>query len=263
MAMLIIPKLLAFLLLLTRPQMRKGFGGGFSTLAGLIVETLVSGLTAPVMMIFQSSAVTEILLGRDAGWQVQRRDDGAVSGRDTVRNYAVPTLFGVAMAASAYAVSLPLLLWMMPVILGLLLAVPIALMSSSAGKMRTRRLFRTPEETAPPPVLLRANQLASGEHEIGSPLRELRADPLLREAHLRNLSDQRPRRRGEIDPRLAIARAKIEDAVSFDEAADFLTSGETFAVLNSPAVLDTLLDFETHSGTRAHDDLAATSRGTG
>ena len=32
-----------------------------------------------------------------------------------------PTLFGIVMAASAYAVSLPLLLWMTPVIIGLLL----------------------------------------------------------------------------------------------------------------------------------------------
>ena len=55
-------------------------------------------------------AVAEILFGRDAGWQVQRRDDGAVSHRDIVSTYSVPTLIGVAMAVSAYAVSLPLLL---------------------------------------------------------------------------------------------------------------------------------------------------------
>ena len=88
------------------------------------------------MMIFQSSAVGEILLGRDAGWQVQRRDDGALSHRDTVRTYAVPTLFGIAMAVTAYAVSLPLLLWMTPVILGLLLSIPIAMLSSTAGRDR-------------------------------------------------------------------------------------------------------------------------------
>jgi len=241
MALLIVPKLFAYILLLTRGETRKSFGGGVSALAGLIVETLVSGLTAPVMMIFQSSAVAEILLGRDAGWQVQRRDDGAVSLRDTMRNYAVPSLFGIAMAGSAYAVSLPLLLWMMPVILGLLLAVPIAMLSSTAGTGRTGRLFRTPEETAPPPVLARANQLAKVSHAIGCPLRELRDDPALREAHLNNLSGAQPRRRGEIDPRLAIARAKIEDAISFDEAVTFLDRGETFAVLNSPGLLNALL----------------------
>ncbi len=86
-----------------------------------MIETFLSGLIAPVMMIFQSVAVAEILLGRDAGWQVQRRDDGEVPREELIRKYALPTLFGVAMAASAYAVSLPLLLWMAPVIIGLLL----------------------------------------------------------------------------------------------------------------------------------------------
>ena len=76
---------------------------------------------------------------------------------------------------------------------------------------------------------------------IGCPLRELRDDPALRAAHLTNLSGAQPRRRGEIDARLAIARAKIEDAISFDEAVAFLDRGETFAVLNSPALLNALL----------------------
>ncbi len=252
MAMLIVPKLFAYLLLLTRHETRTRFGGGALAFAGLIVETLVSGLTAPVMMIFQSAAVAEILLGRDAGWQAQRRDDGGMSRRDTFRNYAVPTLFGLAMASSAYAVSLPLLLWMMPVILGLLLAVPLALLSSSAGTRRAPRLFRTPEETAPPPVLVRANQLANVSHAIACPLRELRGDPVLREAHLNNLSAWQPRKRGEIDHRLAIARAKIEEATSFDEAAAFLDPGETFALLHSPGALNVLLDLE--------EQVAGTSR---
>jgi membrane glycosyltransferase len=241
MGMLIAPKLLAFLVLLTDRDARKKFGGGFRVLAGIIAETILSGLTAPVMMIFQSSAVSEILLGRDAGWQVQRRDDGGVPHRDTVRTYAVPTLFGIAMAVSAYAVSLPLLLWMMPVILGLLLAIPIAMLSSSAGSGRRPGLFRTPEQTAPPRVLSRANELASAPHSpVTCPLHELRHDAGLREAHLNNLSDQKPRNRGEVDPHLAIARAKIEDAETFDEASSFLSRREQFSVLSSPTVLATL-----------------------
>jgi len=124
MGLLILPKLLAWILLATQRQNRKQFGGGFRTLAGLVIETFLSGLIAPVMMIFQSTAVGEILLGRDAGWQVQRRDDGGVPRRELIRKYALPTSIGLAMALSAYVVSLPLLLWMAPVILGLWLSIP-------------------------------------------------------------------------------------------------------------------------------------------
>ena len=93
-------------------------------------------------------------------------------------------------------------------------------------------------------MLARANALAQVSHEIICPLRALRDDAALREAHLNNLSAWQPRKRGEIDHRLAIARAKIEDAVGFDEAAAFLDRGETFAVLNSPSILNVLLDLE-------------------
>ena len=243
MGMLILPKLLAYIVMLTHRDERKKFGGGFRAFAGIIAETFLSGLTAPVMMIFQSSAVGEILLGRDAGWQVQRRDDGVVSREEILRKYSVPTFFGVAMAISAYAVSLPLLLWMMPVILGLLLAIPLATLSSSASSGVASSLFKTPEETSPPQVLLRANELASASHRaVSCPLLELRRDADLREAHLDNLSGPRPRNRGEVDPHLAVARAKIEDAETFDEATTFLSPRETFAALHSPAVLGALLD---------------------
>ena len=243
MALLIVPKLLAFVLLLTQTDTRKKFGGAGRVLAGIIIETLLSGLIAPAMMIFQSTAVADILLGRDAGWQVQRRDDGEVSRDEVVRKYAAPTLVGVAMAASAYAVSLPLLFWMAPVIVGLLLAIPMAMLTSMAGAGRAAKLFGTPEQAAPPPVLARANQLASALHQPPAcPLRELRDDPGLRQAHLQNLSGQKPRHRGQIDPHLAIARAKIEDAECFDDALRYLAPRETFAVLNSPIGLAALFD---------------------
>ncbi|MCA6115743.1 glucans biosynthesis glucosyltransferase MdoH [Bradyrhizobium sp. WSM 1738] len=242
LGMLIVPKLWAFVALAFDRDTRKKFGGGPLVLAGIFAETILSGLTAPVMMIFQSSAVGEILFGRDAGWQVQRRDDGAVSHRDMLSTYSVPTLVGIAMAVAAYAVSVPLLLWMTPVILGLLLSIPMAMLSSSVDPNRRSRLFQTPEQAAPPPVLVRANELASTPHSpLACPLHELRHDAGLREAHLNNLSGQRPRKRGEVDPHLAIARAKIEDAERFEEAAGFLTPREKFAVLNSPAVLTNLI----------------------
>ena len=252
MGLLIVPKLLAFLVLLTQRESRKRFGGGFVSLAGILIETFLSSLIAPVMMIFQSTAVGEILLGRDAGWQVQRRDDGGVPRSETVRRYALPTLFGIMMAIAAYAVSLPLLLWMTPVIVGLLMAIPIALLSStsSGGIDRPSRLFATPEQTSPPPVLVRANQLAAASQSaINCPLLYLRNDAGLLEAHLANLPIKSDRVRGQINPHLAIARAKIEDAESLEEARQFLNPRETFAILTSPAGLQTLFELPIEDNT--------------
>src|SRR5205809_301480 len=93
MGLLIVPKLLAYVLLGTKRRNRRQFGGGAIVFAGLVIETFLSGLIAPVMMIFQSMAIAEILLGRDAGWQVQRRDESEVSGKELMRQYAWPTFF--------------------------------------------------------------------------------------------------------------------------------------------------------------------------
>jgi membrane glycosyltransferase len=240
MGLLIVPKLLAFILLVIRTRSRRQFGGGLVVFLGLLIETFLSGLIAPVMMIFQSAAMAEILLGRDAGWQVQRRDDGEWSREELTRKCAAPSLFGVGMAVSAFAVSLPLLIWMAPVILGLLLSIPIAMLTSNASNPNSG-LFRTPEERTPPQILVRANELASAAGEaIERPLLELRSDPRLLDAHLMNLPRDRSRIPGQINPHLAIARAKIEDAETLDEALGYLTSREEFAVLGSPSMLGAL-----------------------
>jgi membrane glycosyltransferase len=237
MGLLIAPKILACFLAGSQTRLRRQFGGGLLIFAGLMIETFLSGLIAPVMMIFQATAVGEILLGRDAGWQVQRRDDGGLPRAELMRRYALPTLFGVIMAITAYAVSLPLLFWMAPVIAGLLLCIPIAMLSSATLDPKSG-LLATPEQTAPPHVLVRANELVNASHRVVVPaLIELFEDGGLLEDHLANLPDERRRNRGQIDPHLAIARAKIEDAESFEEALGYLTSRETLAVLNSPTAL--------------------------
>lgn len=239
MALLIVPKLLGFLLLLAQPETRRRFGGAIRAFLGVIVEVLISAMIAPAMMVFQSIAVIEILIGRDAGWQTQRRDDGSVERRELYRKYGVPTAFGVLMAASAYAVSLPLLLWMSPVIVGLLFAIPIG---AYTAKPRMKALFATPEEVAPPDVLTRANELAaSSVADRGRALVELQRDPSFLAQHLGSLAPPRRRRPEEIDPHLATARARIEASDSFDQAIASLTTRETLAVLNDRALLEGVL----------------------
>jgi membrane glycosyltransferase len=129
----------------------------------VLVEIVLSSLIAPVMMLMQSVAVLGIATGRDAGWKAQRRDDGSIPFRELVRRHRTHTLCGVVLAGVAYSVSPVILAWMSPVVLGLVLAIPVsALTGWPALGMAVHRLglLATPEETAPPAVLQRANELA-------------------------------------------------------------------------------------------------------
>jgi membrane glycosyltransferase len=240
MGLLIAPKLLAYLVLISRRKERVSFGGSIRVLAAILVETVLAAIIAPSMMIFQSGAVAEILLGRDAGWQVQRRSDGEVARGEIYRKLTAPTLFGLVLGLSAYAVSVPLLLWMSPVVIGLVLALPMGLLTSS--RLKTAGLLATPEDKFPPPVLIRAQELAvSARIEMSGALQQLRQDAGLLNYHLASLSHASGPKSGQVDVPLATARAKIEECTSFEEAVAWLDRQESRAVLNNPVILRRIL----------------------
>ena len=240
MALLILPKFLAYLVLITQRGERARFGGNWRLLAGIVVETVLAALIAPLMMIFQSSAVAEILAGRDAGWQVQRRGSGDVASAEIYRRFVPVTLCGLTIGGIAYAASIPLLFWMSPVILGMLLSIPIAVITSS--RSHGQGLLAIPEDRAPPAVLVRASQLAAGSRiSTTGALQELLTNSELQACHFANLSDPVRQSSGPVDVALAMARTKIGECESFEEAVAWLDKAETRAALGHRAVLDRLL----------------------
>ena len=74
-------------------------------LVSVLLETVIAGLIAPVVMLTQSIDVVAILIGRDSGWNAQRRDDGSLPLRATMRQYRRHTVLGLALGAGAWAVS--------------------------------------------------------------------------------------------------------------------------------------------------------------
>ncbi len=159
MAILLAPKLLGMIAVLLDREARRGTGGGFRLAASIVIETVLGGLVAPVAMLLQTGAVASILLGRDSGWNAQARDGGVVPLREVWRAYWRYTAFGLILAVAALVVSLPLMLWMLPVLVGLGLAVPLVALTASrrAGRALERAgLLLIPEERDPPPVLARA-----------------------------------------------------------------------------------------------------------
>ncbi|MGB9365273.1 MAG: glucans biosynthesis glucosyltransferase MdoH [Xanthobacteraceae bacterium] len=249
MALLLLPKLFGYLAMLPDRATRRGFGGGFRAFISMLVEIVISGLIAPVMMLIQSTSVVAILSGRDSGWQAQRRDDGSLPLSATMRRYGWHTAFGLLLALAAYEVSFSLFAWMTPVIVGLILAIPLAQWSANpaAGRgMRRHTLLLTPEEHEPPEILERANALAV-EPDSADPrhaIERLFADPALLAAHRAMLPKGIARKRGDVDAPSVMGLAKLEDCTTLVEAADTLTRAEMMAVLSDARGLDRLAALE-------------------
>lgn len=240
MLVLLTPKLLGCVAVLIRGAERRACGGGLRVVSGVVVETLLAALIAPISMLTQTMDVVAILRGRDAGWNPQRRDDGGVALRDMVRRYLPHSLLGVALGATAGLISFHMALWMLPVIAGLVLAVPAAALSGSRGAgvaLRRIGLLWTPEERRPPEVLVQAR---TGFPCAGLGVRDLFDDPALLTAHRRMLPAARRRGVDPISVPLAIAREKLEDAETLEEALGMLTPAEVAAALGNAEVLGRL-----------------------
>ena len=247
MTVLLAPKLFGWIALQFDGPARRGCGGTIRSLLSVLIETLVGGLVAPVAMMIQSAGVLSILLGRDSGWQAQRRDDGRIPIGAVARAYAWHTAFGIVLAGIACAVAPLLVLWMSPVLLGLVLAVPLAWGTATLSGGQTLRrlgLLRTPEEVSPPPVLVEANTLQrrlEAEQRSGDSMRGLLDDPRLLALHRSMLGARAPARGEVTDPTLLVGLAKVNDAETLDDALATLSPRETAALLASRMGLDRLV----------------------
>lgn len=245
MAILLAPKLFAYIALLFNRTTLKGCGGAIRTACSILVETLIGGLIAPIAMLIQTGGVISILSGQDSGWNAQRRDDGGVPFSVIVKGYWRYTLFGLILGTAAWAVSISLFLWMTPVLLGLVLAIPLAALTASrdAGQaLRRAGLLLVPEETQTPDVLLKA----AAAMQIPAPncpedaLEALYSDPALLAAHRAMLPP--PRKPGDpIDADRLVGLLKLQEARSLTDAEAALTPREKAAALGDATGLDRLV----------------------
>jgi membrane glycosyltransferase len=116
-------------------------------------------LMAPIMMLFHSEFVLRALFGRSVGWDAQPRGDRGVTWHEAFLRHRWHVAIGLVWGAAILLLAPSFIWWMLPVVIGMLIAVPFtALTSRSALGQALRRhgLLLTPEETAPPPELLAA-----------------------------------------------------------------------------------------------------------
>lgn len=163
-SLLFLPRLLGLLLVLTSPAQRRRVGGAFRATVSTLLEIFASILLSPVMLIWHVRFVFEIFSGRDGGWNSQTRDDGATLPFSfAFAATRAQFLAGVASVGLLALLPSGLAWWFSPIAVGLLLAPVTLWLGSSPGMGQLTRaagLFLIPEETAPPRVIRRANELA-------------------------------------------------------------------------------------------------------
>ncbi len=159
--LLFAPKIFAYLGALLYSRRRKGFGNIFSLTIGVLLEMALSALLAPSVMVSHTLMVIGMVLGRSVNWGNQTRHTDGTSWGEAIRYHGPATLLGVAWAAVAYSIGITFLLWMSPILLGLLLSPAVSVWTSRSryGRaLQKHKILATPEEISPPEVLRIADE---------------------------------------------------------------------------------------------------------
>ena len=162
LGLLFLPKAMGLLLALVDGPRRRQLGGGPRLIASALLETFLSAMVAPIMMLLHTGFVATILLGSAIDWQPQRRQMAGGLFGESLRRFGWVTVLGVAAATATFVVTPALFYWLIPVFAGLVFAIPLAMFTSSdvwGIRMAGAGLLRVVEEAAPPPVMRRLDEL--------------------------------------------------------------------------------------------------------
>lgn len=154
MLMLLSPKLMGVAISIMSSPAR--YGGTARLLFGALVEILFTLLLAPVTMVATTVFMIGLVFGRALVWNSQARIGYRIQWRDAVARLRIETALGCALLIICSASGGSTVLWLSPVWIGLLLAVPFAMFTSSRRLDRWAKSWRicaSPEEVDPSPVI--------------------------------------------------------------------------------------------------------------
>jgi len=227
------PKILSVMHLFSRPRAEiDAFGGRAKVLAGVVLETLFSVLTTPVLVWFHSRFVMKNLEGKTVLWNTQNRGgDAGPRWGDIVREYWPLPLVGAGVTVLAWLISPTYLAWLSPLLVGLFLAIPVAKLSGDTYLFR--RLFLTPEEIRPPVELsVRFElQLRDGDQFIHAVL-----DPFYNAVHISLQHERKTISSEEEDYGVRLAVRLFEGGpgvLSAQEKRALLSDGPAMALLHT------------------------------
>ncbi len=156
--MLALPRALGVLTIVLLGEQR-AYGGTGVLIRSTLLEGALSVLQAPVRMIAHSIFVITALTGLKIGWKSPPREANDVGWGDAARRFGASGVIAASIGCVALYTHSPALLWLLPLAVPLLLAVPLTVFTSRSSigrRLRISGLLLTPEERYAPAVLRQA-----------------------------------------------------------------------------------------------------------
>lgn len=150
------PKIAGWLDIALRTGGAAAYGGRLRFAAGAALETLFSIMLAPVVAFRVTIFLAGLVFGKSVKWSGQKRDAHRVGWGTAARGLWPQTLFGVSAAALIAFTAPSALPWAAPVLIGLCLSAPFAVLTTHPALSRAAaraRLCGIPEEFADAPTL--------------------------------------------------------------------------------------------------------------
>jgi membrane glycosyltransferase len=246
MVIVLLPKFLGWCSAIINLRRCFRYGGPLLVTLSVLVETLLSALIAPIMMLAQSRMVWEIVTGGDSGWKPQRRDDGSISFTDAWLRHRWHIVVGALISGLTYYLHYDLFLWTLPVTAGLMSSALLSWISGKRGPgqiLQRIGILRTPEEKRPCKTLTDVHQRLTGarsaETALTLTLAALMSDPALRAWHCAQLPDT-VADHADFNAAQVLAKAKAERTTAIDTLEAWLTPAETMALLQDPNLIQSV-----------------------
>lgn len=235
MFMLFFPKFLGLIIYYTQNKKTKG------AFKSTMLEIVVSALSAPIMMMFQSKFVFEIFTGHSVGWSTQNRGDRGTSFKEAFGRHIWHTILGIVTTAVVILYAKQLFWWMLPITIGLMLSIPISMFTSrvATGRWAERHnYFLIPEEIDVPQIIQKATKyekiLADTEVERQG-VELVVCDKIMNNLHIFMLpiNGPTPEFGREISEK---AQIKLDNFINYNVSMD-LSKDEELSLLYNPDVL--------------------------
>ncbi|MBA2547114.1 MAG: glucans biosynthesis glucosyltransferase MdoH, partial [Burkholderiaceae bacterium] len=159
---LFLPKIIAALLVEVRDA--SAYGGRTRLALSVLAETVISALLAPVRMLFHTRFVFAAFLGWAIEWKSPARADQSTGLSQALRRHGLQTAIGAAWVGVVAWKAPDMLPWLVPVASGLILAIPVSVLTSHSrlGVLaRKAKLFMTPDETMQPREIIATGRYAA------------------------------------------------------------------------------------------------------